>query len=140
MDLLRGFWVCWETFIKYFLLINNPFMSFLAPEGSFVASNSLQNIRGQKWSCPCYLARHLQQIHWSKLLCGMYGLTAKLSVARLNICQILMRCICRRKTTFTSFVETDDWQTGENEISMVQLLHGVRGQIGWKRVYFGLGF
>ena len=35
-----------------------------------------------------YQARHLQQIHWSKLLCG----TAKSSVARLNICQILMRC------------------------------------------------
>ena len=36
-------------------------------------------------------ARHLQQIHWSKLVCGMYGLTAKSSIARLNIYQILMR-------------------------------------------------
>ena len=27
----------------------------------------------------------------SKLLCGMYGLMAKLSVPRLNICQILIR-------------------------------------------------
>ena len=57
----------------------------------FLASNSLHNLRGQKWSCPCYHARHLQQIHWSKLLCGMYGLTAKSSVPRLNICQLLMR-------------------------------------------------
>ena len=39
----------------------------------------------------CYHARHLQQIPLSKLLCGMYGLTAKSSIARLNICQILMR-------------------------------------------------
>ena len=39
----------------------------------------------------CYLARHLQEIHWSKLVCGMYGLTAKSSIARLNIYQILMR-------------------------------------------------
>ena len=46
----------------------------------FLASNSLHNLRGQKWSCPCYHARHLQQIQWSKLLCGMYGFTAKLSV------------------------------------------------------------
>ena len=35
-------------------------------------------------------ARHLQQIHWSKLFCGMYS-TAKLSISRFNICQILMR-------------------------------------------------
>ena len=27
-----------------------------------------------------YHARHLHQIHWSKLLCGMYGFTAKSSV------------------------------------------------------------
>ena len=38
----------------------------------------------------CYHARHLQQIDWSKLLCGMYS-TAKSSISRLNICQILMR-------------------------------------------------
>ena len=59
----------------------------------FLASNSLHNL-GQKWSCPCYHARHLQQIHWSKLLCGMYGFMAKSSVSRLNICQILMRLLC----------------------------------------------
>ena len=57
----------------------------------FLASYSLHNHRGQKWSCPCYHARHLQQIHWSKPLCGMYGLTAKSSAPTLNICQILMR-------------------------------------------------
>ena len=28
--------------------------------------NSLCNLRGQKWTCPCYHARHLQQIHWQK--------------------------------------------------------------------------
>ena len=39
----------------------------------------------------CYHARHMQEIHWSKLLSGMYGLMAKSSVATLNICQILMR-------------------------------------------------
>ena len=32
----------------------------------FLASNSLHNPRGQKWSCPCYHARHLQQIHRNK--------------------------------------------------------------------------
>ena len=47
----------------------------------FMASNSLHNMGGQKLSCPCYHARHLQQIHWTKLFCGMYGFTAKLSVA-----------------------------------------------------------
>ena len=30
----------------------------------FLASNSLHNLRGQKWSCPYYHARHLLQIHW----------------------------------------------------------------------------
>ena len=38
-------------------------------------------------------ARHLQQIHWNKLLYGMYGLMIKLPISRLNICQILMRYI-----------------------------------------------
>jgi hypothetical protein len=47
----------------------------------------------------CYLARYLQHIHWSKLLCGMYGLTAKSSVSRLNICQILMRFTNIKKHT-----------------------------------------
>jgi hypothetical protein len=41
----------------------------------------------------CYHARHLLQIHWSKLLCGMYGFMAKSSVSRLNICRILMRYV-----------------------------------------------
>ena len=35
--------------------------------------------------------RDLHQIHWNKLLCWMYGLAVIASVARLNICQILMR-------------------------------------------------
>ena len=35
--------------------------------------------------------RHLQQIHWSKLLCWMYGFTAKSSISILDICKILMR-------------------------------------------------
>ena len=39
----------------------------------FLASNSLQNLGGQKLSCTCYHARHLQQIHWNKLLFWMYG-------------------------------------------------------------------
>ena len=34
------------------------------------------------------MTRHLQQIWWSKLLWRMYGFTAKLSLARLNSCQI----------------------------------------------------
>ena len=46
----------------------------------FLASKSLHNLRGQKWSCLCYHARHLQQIHLNKLFCGMYGFTAKSSV------------------------------------------------------------
>ena len=63
-----------------------------------LASNSLQNLRGQKWPCPCYHARHLQQFHWSKLLCGMYSFTAKSSIALLNICQILMRLMFLQMT------------------------------------------
>ena len=39
----------------------------------------------------CYHARHLQQIHWNKLLFWMYGLAVIASVPTLNICQILMR-------------------------------------------------
>ena len=47
--------------------------------------------------CHCVWLRWFFLIVWftltlnPKLLCGMYGLTAKSSVARLNICQILMR-------------------------------------------------
>ena len=33
----------------------------------FLASNSLHNLRGLKLSCPCYHARHLQQIHVSEV-------------------------------------------------------------------------
>ena len=40
----------------------------------FLASNSLHNLGGQKWSCPCYHARHLQQIHRNKIFCRIYGL------------------------------------------------------------------
>ena len=71
--------------------MNQMLSSSVRRDMMFLASNSLNNLRGQKWSCPCYHARHLQQIHWSKLLCGMYGLMAKSSVPRLNVCQILMR-------------------------------------------------
>ena len=58
---------------------------------SIFGLNSLHNLRGQNWLCLCYQSRYLQQIHWSKLLCGMYGFTAKWSIPTLNICQILMR-------------------------------------------------
>ena len=57
----------------------------------FLASNSLLNLRGQNYLCLCYHARHLQQIHWSKLLCGIYGFMAKSSVSRLNILRLLIR-------------------------------------------------
>ena len=57
----------------------------------FLASNSFHNLRGQKLLCLCYHARHLQQIHRSKLLFGVYGFTANLSLATLDICQMLMR-------------------------------------------------
>ena len=57
----------------------------------------------------CYHARHLQQIYWSKLLCGMYGFTAKSSIATLNICQILMR--------FTIFVtELRFWEWADQVV------------------------
>ena len=46
----------------------------------FLASNSLHNLRGQKWSCPCYHARHLQQIHRNKNFCRMYGLGVMLDM------------------------------------------------------------
>ena len=47
----------------------------------FLASNSLHNLGGQKWSCPCYQTRHLQQIHWNKIFCRMYGLGVMLTMA-----------------------------------------------------------
>ena len=50
----------------------------------FLGFMSLHILRGQKWSLLSYHARHFQQIHWSKLLCGMYGFTAKSSVATFN--------------------------------------------------------
>ena len=37
--------------------------------------------------------RHLQEIHWSKLLCGMFGFSAKSSVTTLNILQLSIRFI-----------------------------------------------
>ena len=36
----------------------------------FWASNSLNNLKDQKWSCPCYHARHLKQIHWINFCVG----------------------------------------------------------------------
>ena len=39
----------------------------------------------------CYHARHLQQIHSDENFCRMYVLSTIVSVATLNICQILMR-------------------------------------------------
>ena len=38
-----------------------------------------------------YHTRQLQQIHWNENFYRMYGLAVIASVARLNICQILMR-------------------------------------------------
>ena len=69
----------------------NQMLPWCAVRLVFWDSNSLHNLGGQKQLCLCYHARHLQKIHWSKLLCGIYGFTAKLSISRLNICQILMR-------------------------------------------------
>ena len=72
----------------------------------FLASNNLHNLRGQKWSWPCYHARHLQQIHWNKFLCRMYGFMAKSFIARLNIVRLLIRKMGRQKicTSLTSSV------------------------------------
>ena len=39
----------------------------------------------------CYHTRHLEQIHWNENFCRMYGLAVIASVARLNICQILLK-------------------------------------------------
>ena len=62
-----------------------PDAKFLIPKGK----NGLINFLRMEavFFILCYHARHLQQINWSKLLCG---LMAKLSLATLNICQILM--------------------------------------------------
>ena len=35
LDSLKGFWSCWEIFIKYFFQWINSFMSFLASKGCF---------------------------------------------------------------------------------------------------------
>ena len=43
----------------------------------------------------CYHTKHLQQIHWIEKFCRMYGLAV--SVAKLNICQILMRFSKQRR-------------------------------------------
>ena len=48
-----------------------------------LASNSHHG--GQKQVCLCYHARHLQQNLRINLFCGMYGFTAKLSVARSKV-------------------------------------------------------
>ena len=84
LDPLRASLGCWETFIKYFFWWINSFMPFLA-------SNCLHNLWGQKWLFLCHHAIHLQQIHWSKLLCGMHGFTPKSSISRLNILRLLIR-------------------------------------------------
>ena len=73
----------------------------------FLASNSLHNLGGQKQLCLCYHERHLQQIHWIKHLCGMYSFTGKLSIARLNICQILMRL---QHSRYVSTTAMPAWQ------------------------------
>ena len=57
-------------------------------------------------------ARHLQQFHRSKLLCGMYGFMAKLSVSRLNIYQILMRYLLNFRTSIYSTSSSDQEGSG----------------------------
>ena len=63
----------------------------------FLTSDSLHNLKGQKWSYPCYHPRHLQQIHCNELLCQMYGFTAKLFFPLLSTMSPINRII--RKDT-----------------------------------------
>jgi hypothetical protein len=80
----KGFWGCWETFIKYFFSINQLLYAFFGLRGVFLASNSLHEVRGQKWSCPCYNPKNFEQIYCSKLFCRMYGLAVMLSISRFD--------------------------------------------------------
>ena len=83
LDPLRGFWGCWETLIKYVLfLINHLFHAFFGLRGVFLVSNSLHEVGGQKWPCPCYRARHLQQSPWKHFFYRMYGLGVMLVSSR----------------------------------------------------------
>ena len=41
----------------------------------------------------CYHTKHLKQVHWNENFCRLYRLAKILSVARLNICQILIRWV-----------------------------------------------
>ena len=61
---------------------------------------------------PMLSARHLLQFHRSKLLCGMYGFMAKLSVSRLNIYQILMRYLLNFRTSIYSTSSSDQEGSG----------------------------
>ena len=40
---------------------------------------------------PCHHARHLQQIHWFKIFCRMYGLAVMLTIPRSSTCLLLIR-------------------------------------------------
>ena len=81
----------------------------------------------------CYHARHLQQIHLNENFCRMYSVGVIASVATLNICQILMRCMCEGARIFV--------QTGaENFTNYVQVRPGagvdeyIFSKIFWKKI------
>ena len=78
----------------------------------------------------CYCASHLQQIHWSKLLCGMYGLTAKSSVATMNICQLLM--ICPESRVFCSWNSGSSLQINQASTKRTLFLHYFLVAAVWK--------
>ena len=40
---------------------------------------------------PCHHARHLQQIHWFKIFCRMYGLAVMLTIPTSSTCLLLIR-------------------------------------------------
>ena len=79
-------WLCWFCVIVWFTLTLNFW--YLKLKNILIFSLRLE---ADFFLILCYHPRHLQQIHWSKLLCGMYGLMAKSSVAPLNILGLLMR-------------------------------------------------
>ena len=94
---VEAFWYKTEIKIIYFLPLFDCVWSYMVyPDPKFLIFKTKKCpcffLRLEAFfSILCYRARHLQQIHWNENFCRMYVLAVIASVARLNICQILMR-------------------------------------------------
>ena len=104
---VEAFWYKTEIKIIYFLPLCLIVWFTLTPNFLYLKlkmASFFSEVRGWVFLVLCYHARHLQQIHWNENFCRMYGLAVIASIARLNICQILMRflwvLVQSRKFTF----------------------------------------